>query len=294
MFDLNIRNLDVHMHSTESDGTNSPEEFPDLIEKAGICIFSITDHDATDGAIRVEEMLAGKGAEPGVLFTKGVEFSCRDDQGKYHILGYGYDIGKPFVQETVDKAHALRMSKVTGRLDFLKDEFGFRFYEEDKACLLALPNPGKPHIGNLMAEYGYAPNKDVAITDYINLYKEPNAYLSPQDAIDAITASGGIPVLAHPHFGNGSQRIYGKDLEDRLERLTAMGIQGVEAFYSGFSRDLISHTLSLAQKHNLYVTAGSDYHGANKTVPLGHTNFTDSWDMPHGMIGFLERVFDGQ
>ena len=290
MFDPNNHNFDLHMHSTASDGTNSPEEIIRLIKDAGMWIFSITDHDGIAGSVRAKEILDQEAGSSDPIFLTGVEFSCKDEHGKYHILGYGYDSSRAPVNDAVKHAHDLRMSKVTGRLDFLKEKFGFTFSEEDLNELLSLPNPGKPHIGHLMARYGYAPNKDIAISEYVNQYNAPNVYLDPEEAIQAILASGGIPVLAHPFFGNGSQKILGKDMEDRLDRLVGMGIQGVEAFYSGFSGDLICHMLTLADRHDLYVTAGSDYHGTNKPVQLGQTCFTEDWDMPAGMKNFLERV----
>lgn len=282
--------MDFHIHSTVSDGTDHPLEIISAIKKSGIRYFSLTDHDALEGCRMIRAALQADDIDSELHFINGIEFSCKDDEGKYHILGYGYDENYPDIQKMVDKAHGFRISKVEGRLAFLKDQYGFTFQESDLQELFALSNPGKPHIGNLMARYGYAPNKDAAITDYINKYKSPDKYLEPQEAIEAILSSGGIPVLAHPYFGSGSEKIFGKEMIYRLRRLMGMGLEGVEAFYSGFSEDLSAEMIYLASKYDLYVTAGSDYHGTNKTISLGQTGFSSETDLPEGLVRFLDRM----
>ena len=163
------------------------------------------------------------------------------------------------------------MEKVTGRLRGLEDEFGVVFPPEEIDALLAMDNPGKPHIGNLLVKLGYAATKEQAIDDYIEKLHVPNRYLRPEEAISAILASGGVPVLAHPAYGRGDDLILGDEMDARLRRLMTFGLQGMEAFYSGFTPKITSQMLSLAERYGLYVTAGSDYHGANKLVKLGDT-----------------------
>ena len=151
--------IDFHMHTVISDGTDTPEEILSGVKKAGIGLFSVTDHDAIKSSEIIPKHLWGE----TVRFVPGVEFSCKDEEGKYHILGYGYDPASPAIRTVVAYGHRLRMKKVTARLDFLKTKFGFVFPEEELSRLLALDNPGKPHIGNLMVKYGYAETKEEAI-----------------------------------------------------------------------------------------------------------------------------------
>ena len=219
-----------------------------------------------------------------------MEFSCRDQLGKYHILGYNYDPDGASIRAVVELGHGYRMKKVMARLDFIREKFGFTFPEEEISRLLALDNPGKPHIGNLMVQYGYAPSKEVAIRDYLNQAHFPGEYVRPEEAIRGILDSGGIPVLAHPAYGSGDELIIGEEMDQRLRRLTGFGLQGLEAFYSAFSPKLITGTLSFAGKYGLYVTAGSDYHGRNKLVALGETNLDRAEAMPGGMIRFLRQI----
>lgn len=278
--------IDLHMHSAVSDGSDTPGEIISRVKQAGIGLFSLTDHDAEKGCGIIQSLLK----EDDPAFICGVEFSCKDDQGSYHILGYGYDPDLPAIKALVEKGHSLRMKKVTARLDFIKNEFGFVFPQEELQKLLAMDNPGKPHIGNLMVKYGYAATKEEAIIDYIDKLRIRNEYLSPEEAISGILAGKGIPVLAHPFYGSGDQLVIGQDMEERLKRLTGFGLQGVEAFYSGFAPKLINQMLEMADRYHLYVTAGSDYHGKNKIVRLGDTGMEENAAPVPGMVRFLDAV----
>ena len=278
------RRIDLHMHSTVSDGTDTPEELLVRVREAGIELFSLTDHDGVKGCGMIRSAL-GVG-DP--LFLNGAEFSCRDDGGKYHILGYGFDPDNPSIRRVLEAGHALRMQKVAARLDFIRKAFGFTFPQDVIQSLLALDNPGKPHIGNLMVKYGYAASKEQAIDEYIDKAKVGSAYVRPEEAIEGILQGGGIPVLAHPPFGSGNELILGEAMERRLRRLIGFGLRGVEGFYSGFTPRLQAETLSFAEKFGLYVTAGSDYHGRNKLVALGSTHLDSVRTIPEGMRRFLE------
>ena len=284
------RMIDLHMHSTVSDGTDAPQELLQRVREAGITLFSLTDHDAVKGCAMIRDIRAD--GDPEML--NGVEFSCKDELGKYHILGYRYDPESAAIREVVELGRGYRMKKVNARLAFIRDRFGFVFSEEDTERLLFLENPGKPHIANLMVQYGYAPDRTTAISQFINQAHFQSEYVRPEEAIRGILAGGGIPVLAHPAYGNGEDLIIGREMDERLERLTGFGLEGVEAFYSGFSPKLIEETLAFAEKYRLYVTAGSDYHGKNKMIALGDTNMDRNGRIPEGMIRFLEKVNAGR
>lgn len=276
--------IDLHMHTTVSDGTDTPAELAERVREAGITLFSVTDHDAVRGCLELPE------ADGIPRFITGVEFSCRDGEGSYHILGYDYDARSAPINEAVARGHALRLEKLRRRLGLLSEKFGFTFGEEDVRRLGKLHNPGKPHIANMMVEYGYAETKEQAIKDYLNKLRTEGGYILPEEAIAAIRASGGVPVLAHPSFGRGDELILGDDMDRRLRRLTGLGLEGVEAFYSGFTLKLQNELLGFADKYSLYVTAGSDYHGKNKLVRPGDTNLTPADEYPEGLTRFLDRV----
>lgn len=280
------KKIDLHMHSTVSDGSNTPAELLDCVRQTGLELFALTDHDAYKGCRQIIGLLR----EGDPAFLTGVEFSCRDEEGKYHILGYGYDPDAAPIRQVMENGHRVRMEKVHARLDFLQKHFGFRFPEEELAAILAMDNPGKPHIGNLMVKLGYAETKKQAIKEYIDQLHLDNEYLSPEEAIRGIRESGGIPVLAHPVYGSGDQIILGEEMENRLLRLMDFGLQGVEAYYSGFTKKLQAMMLELAHRYGLYVTAGSDYHGTNKLIPLGDTGLEDASQGPEELLRFLTEV----
>ena len=281
---------DLHIHTTISDGTDTPEEILALVKKAGVGVFSVTDHDAIRGCETVMQLL---GADDP-LFIPGIEFSCKDELGKYHILGYAYDTKSRTVRDLVLKCHENRMTKVWDRLDGLKDEFHITFPEEEIMKLLSRSNPGKPHMGNLMVKYGFAKTKEIAIEQFIDRLHVKSRYIRPEEAIQAVLEGGGIPVLAHPSYGSGSQHITGKDMEDRLRRLMDFGLQGLEAYYSQLTEELSRELLELAGRFGLYVTAGSDYHGKNKPNALGVTLLDRVSDGPPGMQSFFEKALAGK
>ena len=280
--------MDLHMHTTVSDGTDTPAELLGKVKEAGLLLFSVTDHDAFKGCLNVISEL-----EPGCpAFMTGVEFSCMDSHGDYHILGYGYDPDSPEMKELTKINHDLRVSKLEKRLQLLSEIHGIEFPDYEVEKLRQLENPGKPHLGALMAEYGYAQTKDSAIADCLNDLWVWDETTAPDTVIDCILKSGGIPVLAHPVFADGDEVLDEEEMEKRLLWLMDMGLEGVEGFYSLFSRDQNKMMLALAEKYSLYVTAGSDYHGKLKNISLADTGYKEGEDLPEGMHRFLKDISD--
>ena len=191
--------IDLHMHSSVSDGTDSPAELLQKVKDEDIALFSVTDHDAVKACSEIISLLDG---DSPAFFT-GAEFSCRDEDGKYHILGYGYDPDSDSMKELTAAGHAIRIGKLQKRLDQLKEEYGIEFPAFEIEELKSLDNPGKPHLGNLMAKYGFAEDRNTAIRNFLNNLHVKSEYIRPETAIDCILRGGGIPVLAHPAFGDG-------------------------------------------------------------------------------------------
>lgn len=281
-----VQHIDLHMHSTVSDGTDSPAEILKNVRETGLELFALTDHDAIAGCAEVRGLLRPE--DP--LFISGVEFSCRDEDGKYHMLGYGYDAEAPAMRKIVETGHRTRVAKVRERLSLLKRDFNITFPEEDVEWLFQNHNPGKPHIAKLMVKHGQASSIQDAFGKVLNSLHVASTYIRPEEAIEAILGSGGIPVLAHPPYGSGDEMILGKDMEHRLQKLVGFGLRGVEAFYSGFTEKLQTDMLGFAERFDLYVTAGSDYHGTNKMIALGDNNLEDAQQAPEGLRRFLADV----
>ena len=278
--------IDLHMHTRVSDGTETPEELLQTVRAAGISLFAVTDHDAVKGNRIILDLLGQEDPD----FLCGVELSCQDEQGKYHILGYGFDPDGADILTVVEKSRMFRMDKLQKRIQLLEELFHISFPENEIERLKKEENPGKPHLANLMVRYGYAGSLQEAFSHTLQQLPEQQDYIRPEEAVQGILRSGGFPVLAHPFFGDGSEHITDDAMEKRLDRLTAFGLKGVEAFYSGFTKEMTGRMLEMAGQRGLYVTAGSDYHGKNKMVSPGKTGLAEEQDLPESMKRFLRDI----
>ncbi len=272
---------DLHLHSNVSDGSDTPLQLLEKVRQTDIDLFALTDHDTYQGCRQIQQAL-----QPGdPAFLAGVEFSCRDGLGKYHILGYRYDTNKPSIVDAVQLTHDARRQKAVNRLQFLQENYGYTFTEEEKRQLFANPNPGKPHIVTLLLQKGYIREKAEGFA-LLGKYHSVERALTPEEAIDAILQADGVPVLAHGILGTGSADLSLVQIEERVKRLKGFGLMGLECYYSGYRPDQQQIMLQLSEQYNLMVTAGSDYHGKNKTVALGETGTPD----PEKMQRFYRAV----
>lgn len=275
--------FDLHLHSCFSDGTNNPEDLPGLAKEAGVEFFALTDHDSIAGCDRVVSALS----DFSPLFIRGVEFSCEDEEGKYHILGYGYNNELPSIHKAVGIGHDNRVKKAENRVRFLKEKFGYTFSAEEQMELYSQINPGKPHFVNLMLRKGLVANREEGFARFQG-FIEDEYRIAPEYAVQAILESDGIPVLAHGLLGDGTALLSEKELEKRVRRLKEAGLKGMECFYSGYTREQQDISIRIAENNHLLITAGSDYHGANKTVRIGETGL----DNPIWMEAFFNAVKD--
>lgn len=257
---------DLHLHSNVSDGSDSPLELLEKVRRSDVDIFALTDHDAYQGCGKILAHI--KKDDP--LFLGGIELSCRDAYGKYHIIGYCYNVNRPAIREAAAVTHRARREKALNRLRFLEEEYAFSFTEEEKNELLQNENPGKPHFVSLLLKKGYVADKEAGFA-LMDGYHGRERRLTPEEAIDAILRSDGIPVLAHGILEDGSGLLTEEALSARVARLKDFGLMGLECYYSSFTKEQTALMLSMAERYNLLVTAGSDYHGKNKTVALGES-----------------------
>jgi len=257
--------VDLHIHTTASDGSDSPAQLLHNLKSAGVTIFSITDHDTIDGALEMETLVT-----PEFRFVRGIEFSCETPAGKCHILGYGYDPRDPVFSAALAEGAALRREKLLSRLRYLEETLSIAFTEEEKAWLRSLKSPGKPHFGQLLVDRGIAATITEAIQVYINPHKPRRDRIQGSTAVAAILHAGGIPVWAHPLGGEGEKRLTKDQFAAQLVYLTGQGIRGLECHYSRYARPDIEFLTVQAAAHGLLISGGSDYHGSNKRdLPLG-------------------------
>ena len=265
--------IDMHMHSTASDGKYSPAELLEKIKESGIRIFSLTDHDTVTGAREMERLISAADIE--VQFIRGIEFSCKTAIGKCHILGYNYNWDSEAFVAMLDKGKALRSQKLEQRIDFLQRNYGIVFDNNDLSTMRSMESVGKPHMAELIVKMGKAASISEAIKKYIDKCPTLNSRIPAEEVIRAIRAAGGIAVWAHPYGGVGESRLEGDPFQKQLEYLIAAGLQGLECYYSRYTMKEVESLVRYAEEKGLYISGGSDCHGRKNYPEIGTLNADD-------------------
>ncbi len=262
--------IDLHVHSTASDGSLSPLEILELARDRGIKAIAITDHDSIDGIKEITDQLQAFPVE----FMTGVEISCtppRDFEtiGSVHLLGYGfslYDRNLNLMLSAAKLSREQRNPKIISKLN----QAGLDISLAEIFARFGTGQAGRPHIAELMKEKGFVSSFKEAFDTWLG--KGKPAYVdkfkvSCKKAIQTILDAGGIPVLAHPGLLAFNRT---RDLEVFLDILISYGLQGMEVFYTDHDTHQTEYFANLARKKKLLVTGGSDFHGSfNAGVKLG-------------------------
>jgi predicted metal-dependent phosphoesterase TrpH len=261
--------IDLHTHSTASDGTCTPDEIVHLAADAGLRAISITDHDTLEGS----RWASAHPLPQHLHFIAGVEISTQPPDGfsmpgSLHILGYGIDVDDaPLGQALAElqEARDRRIPEIIARLNRIGISIGMDQVREH----IGQGTPGRPHIARVLVETGIVPDIDAAFDRYLG--KGQPGYVNKyriecRRAIDLIRQAGGIPVLAHPYLVPCPE----DELAGLVATLRDLGLMGIEAYYSEHPPDLIAAYLALARRFGLLVTGGSDFHGKlNPDIRLG-------------------------
>ena len=251
--------IDLHTHSTCSDGTFSPAELVREAKRSGLTHLSLTDHDTAQG---VAEARAEAGAL-GLSFIGGLEISAEYQPGTLHVLGYGFDENDAVLGERLEyvrRCRAERNPKIAENLRAL----GIDVDMEEVKAASGHGLVGRPHFAKVLFDKGYVGSLQEAFDRY--LAKGRPAYvnkvrLTPEESLSVMRKAGGVAVLAHP-----LQLKAGRDgeLEAVVKRLVDLGLQGMECYYRNHSARDTEALLALALKCGLIATGGSDFHGANR------------------------------
>ncbi|MBN1573334.1 MAG: PHP domain-containing protein [Deltaproteobacteria bacterium] len=258
--------IDLHTHTTASDGTLTPEQLIRHAHEIGISAISVTDHDTTDGVA-----IARTEAEKrGVFFIQGIEISAEySDQGTMHILGYFIDENNDRMIEVLDflkRSRRLRNPKMIKLLN----EAGISITMEDVVNEAGGGQVGRPHFARTMIKKGFASSINEVFDKYIK--KGGPCYvnkerLSPEKSIELILTAGGIPVIAHPKTLGVSDH---GDLKKLIIELMDYGLMGMECYYFSHTKAETEGYIELAEELGLLVTGGTDFHGENKpNIRLG-------------------------
>ena len=252
------RRIDLHLHTTHSDGSLPPAAVLALAHEANVTALAITDHDITAGL--PEAMKAG--AEYGIEVIPGIEISSRYLDTELHILGYFLDWQDPLLNERLTQLRASRHQRNPLIVQKLQD-LGLAITYDEVQQLAGTESVGRPHIARVLMAKGYVSSAKEAFDRYLangGPAFVPRDLPEPTTVIQWIREAQGVPVLAHPTWVPAT----GAALVTLCEELKAAGLGGIEAHYSTHKPKQTAEYLQLAQRLDLLVTGGSDFHGLTK------------------------------
>jgi predicted metal-dependent phosphoesterase TrpH len=262
--------VDLHAHSTASDGTFPPADVVRLAKEAGLVGLALTDHDTVAGLAEA----SAEASRLGLAFVPGIEISAIPpvDNGTLHILGYGIDPQNAVLEEMARQlidARDNRNPRIVARLR----ELGVDVTMDEALAQAQGGVMGRPHIAALLVKKGVVKTIKQAFDEYLG--QGGKAYfdkerLTPRDAIGRIRQAGGLPVVAHPiqlRTSNDAQ------LQQVIKDLVDLGLAGIEVIHSDHGPAEVEKYTGLADRYNLLKTGGSDFHGTNKKdINLGTAN----------------------
>lgn len=297
--------VDLHTHSWYSDGGLSPSALVEEASQKGLEALALTDHD---GAFGIEEALAA-GKRFGVQIIGGVEFSSYLDtlDCTMHILGLGIDPKETAIQSRIHWMREKRKERNERMLDILS-QMGITFEKEELQLYPGQEYIGKPNIARALVRRGYASSvmevfqsEELLGSSRLKIVRRDR--VSAKESIELIHGAGGIAVLAHPYkvFWKGRISPAGREFDDAfheeyrekmtmiLDRLIALGLDGIECFYSSHSRRETEYLWELAKERNVMITAGSDYHGSQMRENVFLAGCWKGWE-EEGLPEALEAV----
>ena len=263
--------VDLHIHTSYSDGVFSPEKIVDTAIDAGLGAIAITDHDT----ILSYNLAAEYANDKSLEIIPGVEINTLYKGYEVHILGYFMDLNNSDFQKLLKTQQQARIKQTKEILTLLAKKEGIKIPFDNIVKQVAEGGSiGRPHIAKAITNAGGTSSVIEAYNKYIN--DDSNVYVqrktvSPFDAVEVIYDAGGIPVFAHP---------YDVDIADNLTKeMMNFGLRGLEAYHRKHSPAIIEYFSTLAEKYGLIVTGGSDFHAPNPlngNVILGK-NFIPEW-----------------
>lgn len=265
------KNIDLHIHSTYSDGELNLKDLVEGIKEKGVGTFAITDHDNIESYRHMKKLDIGD-----LNYIRGVELSTICDKYRLHLLGYDFNDNTCSMDNIATSIHQKRKDRVVEMIDFLNDTYNIKFQKCDiEKILSGNSSIGKPHVLGLLRNYGYGTDNRQIHAKYLNDFKSTIKYRTPiDDTIGAIKEANGFVILAHPKEVENDHNI---DIRDIIEELIEHGIDGIEVYNSIHELRDVKKYLEIAQKYNLLISGGSDYHGIHvkPTVQIGNVTKED-------------------
>ena len=250
--------IDLHSHSSASDGSDAPARIPELAAAAGCSAVALTDHDTLEGIAEA----TFRAAELGIELVPGCELSCEVRDGTMHLLVYFVDPGEGPLQDRLAHLQAVREERNKRMVDRLR-QLGMDVTYDELLAEAGGRGVGRPHAAAVLMRKGFVSSVQEAFDRYLAKgrpgYVEKER-LSPAEGVRLARASGGKPVLAHPF----SLRRTADALAPVVEELRSFGLAGLECLYSRYSPDEREALSRMAQRNGLVATGGSDHHGTYK------------------------------
>jgi len=257
--------VDLHAHTTASDGTLSPRELVSAAARRGVRVLAVTDHDSTDG---LRDAVDEAAKHPPLTIVPGLEINC-DAPGaagaEVHVLGYYVDHEAGWFQDFLREQRVERVARVH-RIAARLAELGMPIDAAEVFAIVKEGSAGRPHVAQVMVQRGYVRSVREAFDRYLHANgpaNVPRKHLTPAEAVRIIRRAHGVPVFAHPGLA---------DRDALIPELVEAGLMGIEAIYAEHSAAQTAHYKDLCRAHGLVATGGSDYHGerSGRTNLLGH------------------------
>jgi len=257
---MNGKLIDMHMHSTYSDGELTPNELINKAIDSNIGTMAITDHNSINGLKNINYELINNDID----IINGVELSAKVDHGQMHILGYDFDLNNEYLNQELFKQKENSLHYILSVMEQIKRDYKIVFSYDDIVNLVtANHNLGRPDLALLCVKYGYSKNVQEAFIKYLNPAKEiirdTNKRITYEECIHIIKEANGIPVLAHPK----SLELSEKEFLILLKELIKCGLMGIEVYHSSHSKEEMDYYLKIVNEYNLLISGGSDFHGKN-------------------------------
>lgn len=255
--------IDLHTHTTASDGSLTPAALVTQAVSLGIKVLGLTDHDTTDGL--AEANVAAQGS--GLRLVPGIELGTEIKGRALHLLGYGIEATDGSLQRALKEQQAMRLHRAQAIVSRLREQ-DYSITWERVQAIAGGAAIGRPHIAQALVEAGHATSVNDAFARLIGpgkpFYVARIGKLSPAQAITLIRRASGVAVLAHPVKVDLTRAVIDEFALDQLSSCIEAGLQGIEAYYTHYSPMLSERLLEVAKKHHLLVTGGSDFHGSAK------------------------------
>ena len=251
MTEQNHHRIDLHTHTTASDGQDTPAELVNFAVQQGVSILGVTDHDTVDAITDLQE----HADNAGITLVPGVELSTTVDFAEVHVLGYFVDINDPEFTGALAALAKNRLDRITRMIEKVQ-KLGYPIDGDAIIADAEFGSVGRPHVARALMDIGAVESVGEAFDRFLKAGRPgyvPRDPFSPEDAVQVLVRNRAVPVLAHP-FST-------RDIEGTVKRLVPHGLKGLETYYAEYTPEQHQHIRRIADAWDLIPTGGSDYHG---------------------------------